>query len=161
MARTHLEKLIRAGTLSDEALDAVRQFKKGRVRKAFLDSIAGARRLYVLGHHREAARHWMEAARWLPSGPERSRLRQVAAAAGTGRLVVDVQKLGLAGLRDEVGPGLATHQPADDPKPPEVPAQPAADSKPPARRIRPLVIAIACILVGCLALLLLMALIGD
>ena len=96
----HLERLIRQDQLNEEVLRALERFRRGRVRKAFLDSIASARRLYVLGHAREAAEQWLNAARWLPSGPERTRLRQIAAEASRGRLKIDVQQLGLADMTE-------------------------------------------------------------
>jgi len=161
LARTHLEKLIRGGHLSDEALAAIESFKKGRVRTAFLDSIASARRLYVLGHHHEAAKRWLEAARWLPGGQHRNRLRRIAAAAGKGSLGIDVQQLGLVDLSDEAvrsasaGASAAeTHGGLPEP-------QPAKGTARPRRRLPPLAIALAGVLLGCLALLLLWALAGG
>jgi serine/threonine protein kinase len=159
VARTHVEKVIRFGVLSDDALEVIRRFKKGRVRKAFLDGIAGARRLYVLGHHREAAREWVEAARWLPSGPERSRLRHIAEVAGRGDLVVDVQKLGLSELQEEKAGTAGFPSPPASPSESSVPpAEPAQARKAPARRLRLVIVTLACILLGCLALLIVMAL---
>ncbi len=88
-ARPLLEKLLREGAPSDAVQRAVREFKEGRVRKAFRESIQAARRLYLSGEHQKAGEYWLEAARWLPSGPERERLRRIARAAGKGRLELD------------------------------------------------------------------------
>ncbi|NLW50631.1 MAG: protein kinase [Candidatus Brocadiaceae bacterium] len=139
VARTHLETFILAGPLSDEGLAAVARFRKGRMHRAFCDSIAEARRLYVLGYRRKAGRAWLEAAAWLPNGPERSRLRAIAAAAERGTLVLDVDALGLADLP----PGEAAARFAD------------------ARPLRPLLVAVAVILVLAAALLLLTTCAGN
>jgi hypothetical protein len=95
-ARTTLEKLIREGAVNDELRRAIREFKKGRVRRAFLDNINTARRLYVLGHREEAAEHWLEAARWLPQGSDREKLRRIAGEARRGRLQLDVEDAAVA-----------------------------------------------------------------
>ena len=95
-ARTQIESAMRQGPISDEMDTAIRRFKRGRVRKAFLENIAAARRLYVLGHRNESRDHWLEAANWLPPGSHRARLREIAAAAGKGRLNLDVILLGLS-----------------------------------------------------------------
>jgi hypothetical protein len=94
-ARTQVESILRQGPASEDVAKAVRRFKRGRVRKAFLDNIAAARRLYVLGHRNESREHWLEAANWLPPGPQRARLREIAAAALKGQLDIDVILLGL------------------------------------------------------------------
>jgi hypothetical protein len=94
-ARSQLEKLIRKGHTSEEVLRVVRRFKHERARKAFLDSINKARRLYVLGHQQEAKEQWLEAANWLPGGPQRARLRMIASAAGRGKLALNADELGL------------------------------------------------------------------
>ncbi|KPK62622.1 MAG: hypothetical protein AMK73_05870 [Planctomycetes bacterium SM23_32] len=108
-ARSMLEKLIREGPLSTDLRRAVEKFKKGRVRRAFLDNINTARRLYVLGHHDEAAEHWLEAARWLPGSPERERLRRIAGVARKGRLRLDVQDAAVAAAAaGGVASGLST-----------------------------------------------------
>ena len=95
-ARVLIEKLLRRGSLTAEEQQAVREFRRERVRGAFLDNIRTAKRLYVLGHRQEAGQHWLEAARWLPSGPHRERLRRVAGAAVRGKLRVAVQSAGAA-----------------------------------------------------------------
>jgi tetratricopeptide (TPR) repeat protein len=94
-ARSQLEKLIRKGHTSEDVLRVVRRFKRERARKAFLDSINKARRLYVLGHQQEAKEQWLEAANWLPGGPHRARLRMIAGAAGRGKLRLNADELGL------------------------------------------------------------------
>jgi hypothetical protein len=105
VARTLLEKCIREEAVPPETEEALRQFKKGRVRKAFLDSLQSAKRLYVQGHHEEAKAQWLEAARWLPSGAEKQRLRQIAAAATKGSLVVAPES-----VAPVEGPGLGEAQ---------------------------------------------------
>lgn len=92
-ARRQLEKALREGPVSDELRALVQRFKMGRVRKGFLDAIADARRLYALGHVERAVECWREAARWLPDGPRRERLRAIAAAARQGRLRLDLPEM--------------------------------------------------------------------
>ena len=72
---------------------AVRDFKHGRVRKSFLDNLTEAHRLFALGHTADAAERWTEASRWLPSGPERERLRKIASIALGGRLQVNLAEM--------------------------------------------------------------------
>jgi hypothetical protein len=88
-ARPLLENLLRDGPMSAQLRKTVTEFKRGRVRKAFLDNISEARRLFTMGHYREASEKWFEAARWLPHGTDRDRLREIAAAAVSGKLIVD------------------------------------------------------------------------
>ncbi|MHC4788318.1 MAG: hypothetical protein ACYS8K_03825, partial [Planctomycetota bacterium] len=92
-ARNVLEKLTREGPLSGEVQQAVRQFKEGRVRKGFLDNIHEARRLYLAGERSDSKARWLEAARWLPGGPERERLHRLAQAAERGTLQLDPEAL--------------------------------------------------------------------
>ncbi|MFO8006664.1 MAG: protein kinase [Candidatus Brocadiia bacterium] len=97
-ARPLLEKLLREGAPSDALQRAVRQFKEGRVRKAFRESIQAARRLYLSGERQKAREYWLEAARWLPSGAERERLRRIARAAGKGKLELDAATFAQEGI---------------------------------------------------------------
>ncbi|MGD2173773.1 MAG: protein kinase [Candidatus Brocadiaceae bacterium] len=114
VARPLLERALCSGTITEEVREAVREFKRGRVRKAFLDNARAARRAYRTGDRKTAREHWLEAARWLPSGPERERLRRIAVAAGRGRLRIDTETLGALAEREQ-----ATAEPAPEPAPPE------------------------------------------
>ncbi|MFO7957622.1 MAG: protein kinase [Candidatus Brocadiia bacterium] len=96
-ARPLLEKLLREEPMTDEIREAVERFKRGRAKAAFLDNIHMARRTYLSGEHEEARRYWMEAARWLPRGPERETLRRIAAAAAKGSLVLAPEEVGTEG----------------------------------------------------------------
>lgn len=95
-ARTLLEKELRRGTMTESLANAVRRFKHGRVRRAFLDNIRNGRRLYALDHGDEAAECWREAARWLAPGPEKNRLRRIAQAAREGTLELDLRNVAVA-----------------------------------------------------------------
>ncbi len=96
-ARPLLETLVGEKPMSEEIRQVVERFKRGRARHAFLDNVRMARRLYLAGEHQEARSHWLEAARWLPRGPHRERLRRIAAAAASGALVLEPEQLGLNG----------------------------------------------------------------
>jgi len=90
LARSLLEKALRDHPVTDEARQAARRFRHDRVRKFFLDSLGNARRLFALGHVDEAVECWREAARWLPPGPDRERLRKICRAARRGKLRADL-----------------------------------------------------------------------
>jgi hypothetical protein len=109
-ARTQIESVLRVGPPSEEMGRAIRRFRRGRVRKAFREHIAAARRLYVLGHRNESRDQWTEAANWLPPGPQRARLREIAAAAEKGKLNLDSILLGLN--EDSADGAPATREPA-------------------------------------------------
>jgi len=90
-AEALLEAMLRQGPLTKTGEAAVKQFKRARTRTVFLDSIKAAKRLYVLGHQADARKFWLEAARCLPPGPHRERLRRIADAAAKGKLQVAVE----------------------------------------------------------------------
>jgi hypothetical protein len=92
VARSLLESLVRQGPFTKELGEALRRFKRERVRSAFLASVRTARRLYVQGHRKEASDLWEEAARWLPTGRHRERLRRIAGAATRGKVRVGVER---------------------------------------------------------------------
>jgi len=91
-ARALLEKLIREASFTEHTEQAIKEFKKGRVRQAFLENTNSAKRLYIQGHWKESKEHWLEAARWLPPGAHRERLRRIAGFAGAGKLRVAVEE---------------------------------------------------------------------
>ncbi|MHC5034229.1 MAG: serine/threonine protein kinase [Planctomycetota bacterium] len=111
-ARALLEKHIRENAVTEEIAEAISQFKAKRVRRAFLDSIQNAKRLCLQGHPEESKEQWLEAARWLPGGPERERLRKIARAAGEGKLRVDAEAVDAAALPEGADPELGDVQPA-------------------------------------------------
>jgi CHASE3 domain sensor protein len=95
-ARTLLEKELRKGNSSGALRNFVRRFKHGRVRRAFLDNIRNARRLYALEHREEAMECWVEASRWLPPGEEKVRLRKIARLAREGNVELDLRNVAAA-----------------------------------------------------------------
>jgi serine/threonine protein kinase len=117
-ARPLLEKLLREGELTPQLADRVRRFKLGRARKAFLENVRDARRLYLRGERTVSAQRWLEAARWLAPGPDRERVRRRATEAVRGALRLDVEALAAA--------ALAARQEA-----------PAAEQPPPSPRAAP------------------------
>jgi len=117
-ARPLLEKLLRDEPMTDEIREAVKRFKQGRARTAFLDNIHMARRMYLSGEHEEARRHWMEAARWLPRGPEREKLRRIAAAAAKGSLALAPEEVGTDGEAPGDAPEPESEYPSLPPRPP-------------------------------------------
>jgi len=92
-ARQRLEHALQVGVMTDELRRTVAEFKKARVRKGFLANLAAARREFALGHRDEARTHWLEAAMWLPNGPHRRRLQEIADTAAKGKLVLDSSDL--------------------------------------------------------------------
>ncbi|MHC4593099.1 MAG: hypothetical protein ACYS8L_10455, partial [Planctomycetota bacterium] len=111
-ARALLEKHVREDAVTEEMGEAISQFKRGRVRRAFLDSIQNAKRLCLQGHAEEAKEQWLEAARWLTGGAERERLRRIARAAGEGNLHVDAEAVDAAALPEGTDPELGDVQAA-------------------------------------------------
>jgi hypothetical protein len=95
-ARTLLEKELRKDEHSEQLRSAVRRFKHGRVRRAFLDNIRNARRLYALDHREEAMECWLEASRWLPPGEHKVRLRKIARLAREGELDLNLRNVAVA-----------------------------------------------------------------
>jgi CHASE3 domain sensor protein len=95
-ARTLLEKELRQGGDSEQLRSAVRRFKHGRVRRAFMDNIRNARRLYALDHREEAMECWLEASRWLPPGEHKARLRSIARHARKGNLELNLRNVAAA-----------------------------------------------------------------
>jgi len=94
-ARELLEKACREGRADQGVVEALRRFKRERVGAALMENVRQARRLYVQGHREAAERHWLEAARWLPPGSARERLRRFARAARSGKLRVKVPEMPL------------------------------------------------------------------
>ena len=88
-ARAEVEKMVLAGPLTPAQMATVAEFKLGRVCQAFCGGIKSARRLLREGHADEAVECWREAARWLPSSPEREHLRKLAQSAAKGHLQVN------------------------------------------------------------------------
>lgn len=92
-ARPLLEKGLRMDPEHHEVAELVQRFKRGRVRRSFLENIRSARRNYLSGQGRAAAGHWLEAARWLKPGDRRERLRAIASAAAEGTLDLSADEL--------------------------------------------------------------------
>jgi tetratricopeptide (TPR) repeat protein len=145
VARSMIEKLIRDEPVTPALQEVIRRFKQGRVRQAFLDHLRTARRLYVLGHRTEAAQHWLEAGRWLPSGAEREQLRLIAGAAEKGVLEVEAEQ---AEPTPAAEPGVLAEEARPAPEPAALPDV-APQAVPPRDRFLPLVLA----LIGLLLLL--------
>ncbi len=87
-ARPLVERLLEEEYLSDEARRTIEEFKLGRARKGLLDSVKAARKMVVAGQMDRARHHWLEAAKWIPSGPERDKLLRFAEATARGKLRV-------------------------------------------------------------------------
>jgi tetratricopeptide (TPR) repeat protein len=125
-ARPILERLLRAGAISDELRQAVRQFKRGRARKAFLSSIRAAKRAYAAGRHDKSEEYWLEAAAWLPAGADRERIRKIARAAAAGRLLLegrDAQRPPSEETQAKPAPPVPQAPSAAQPQPPPPPAR--------------------------------------
>jgi len=88
-ARDEVEKMVLVGSLTPPQMVAVAEFKLGRVCQAFRGGIKSARRLFRERHVDEAVECWREAARWLPSSPEREHLHRLTQSAAKGQLRVD------------------------------------------------------------------------
>jgi hypothetical protein len=125
-ARTLLEAMLRQGPLTKAWEAAVKRFKRVRTRTVFLDNIKAAKRLYVLGHRADARKFWLEAARCLPPGPHRERLREIAEAAAKGRLRVAVQPAGPLPVGEGASAPSATHSGRTTEQPAGAVSQPLA-----------------------------------